>query len=205
MNVGPPGHAACPVYGPRAGVGSCCSTKLAEDSQQGTCSLLGLSRGYSGSPTLAKVPLTFAFNERKLGMFPTFLKNTFKNSLLGKQRKNSDTEKALLLLSVKTVDISRDWKAWCTVRKTQASFCFRVKVFSNPPWPCSPPLLPPRIPTLKAQRSVSRSWATFQQLESQWGQRFLHLATHFTRNCGSRSLHGQYTPGEGKECGSVSL
>lgn len=62
-------HAVCPVYGPRAGLGLCYSTKLAGDSPWSTCCLLGLSHGFL-SPTLAKVPLTFAFNKRKLGMFP---------------------------------------------------------------------------------------------------------------------------------------
>lgn len=65
----PHSHAVCPVYGPRAGLGSCCSTKLAGASPRRACCPLGLSRGFL-SPTLAKVPLTFAFNKRKLGMFP---------------------------------------------------------------------------------------------------------------------------------------
>lgn len=65
----PHSHAVGPVYGPRAGLGSCCSTTLAGASPRRACCPLGLSRGFL-SPTLAKVPLTFAFNKRKLGMFP---------------------------------------------------------------------------------------------------------------------------------------
>lgn len=53
----------------RAGVSSCCSTKLAENSQKEPAVLEALPLGFCLSHT-GQRPLTFAFNEDKLWLFP---------------------------------------------------------------------------------------------------------------------------------------
>lgn len=80
-------------YDLRAGVSACCSTKLTEEVDREHLLPSGPLPQFSVSPTLTKVPLTFAFNECRTGMSsPKQIKNTFKNSLLEKQRKHSDTQ-----------------------------------------------------------------------------------------------------------------
>lgn len=63
------------------------------------------------------------------------------------------------------------------------------------------PLPPPRISdeSRATGLSASRSCANFLQLRSPQGWRFLHSATDFSRNCGTRSLNGLYTAGEGEK------
>lgn len=191
-NIRCPGHAACPAYGPAAeGRGVfmlLCRTGRTQPTAPAV--FWGSPIGF-GSPTLATIPLTFAFNEHKLWMFlQDRLKIPSKKSWQ-KVREKVLTQKAFELHDLIRQEPSAGSGRHDAVREAQA---LSTATSSIPAREAQP------------QCSVSRSQANFQQRRSQWGQRFLHLPTHFRSNCGTTSLHGQYTAGGGgKECGSVSL